>query len=74
MIGAGLAEGSNADVLQDVLIEGLARGDAIGDVVQSMRKQGPESTFDYFASAVSFVATALWTKSAEMRLPPTRFA
>ena len=72
VIGTGLAEGRNADVLQDVLVEGLARGDAIGDVVQSMRRQGPDSTFDYFATGVSFVGTALWTKSAGMRLPPAR--
>ena len=55
--------------LQDVLVEGLARGDAIGDVVQRVRRQVPPSGFDRFDWSAPYAATALWSNDPSMRLP-----
>jgi hypothetical protein len=69
VVGTGLAGRAAADVVQDVLLEGLARGEAIGDVIQVMRQQAPLSGFGRFDSSAAFAATALWCNDPSMRLP-----
>lgn len=71
IIGSGLAPAKDIRLVQDVLVEGLARGDAIGDIVQAMRRQrrGQSGRFE---SGIAFAATALWTTSPGMRLPILR--
>jgi hypothetical protein len=71
LIGSGLAPPSSIRPVQDVLVEGLARGDAVGDIVQAMRRQGPKKS-SRFESDVAFAAIALWTTSPGMRLPILR--
>ena len=70
VVGTGLADRTATDLIQDVLIEGLAHGDAIGDVVQRMRRQAEPACFTRFESSVAFTATALWSNDPSMRLPP----
>ena len=72
VIATGLASPRSTDVVQDVLVEGLARGNAIGDIVQQMRRQQPAGGFLRFDSALAFAATALWTNDGSMRLPASR--
>jgi len=69
-VATGLAGRKAANLVQDVLLEGLARGEAIGDVVQRMRQQAPPSGFDHFDSSAAFAGTALWSNDPSMRLPP----
>jgi hypothetical protein len=69
VVTTGLGGRKAADLVQDVLVEGLARGDAIGDVVQRVRGQAPDSGFDRFDWSAPFVATALWSNDPSMRLP-----
>ena len=68
VVATGLADRKTADLVQDVLLEGLARGEAIGDVVQRMR-QAPPSSFDRFESAAPYAGTALWCNDPSLRLP-----
>ena len=68
VVVTGLADRKTADLVQDVLLEGLARGEAIGDVVQRMR-QAPPSSFDRFESAAPYAGTALWCNDPSLRLP-----
>jgi tetratricopeptide (TPR) repeat protein len=72
VVATGLAGRKAADLVQDVLLEGLARGDAIGDVVQRVRRQAPASGFSRFDFSAAFAATALWSNDPSMRLPATR--
>jgi tetratricopeptide (TPR) repeat protein len=72
VVTTGLGGRKNADLVQDVLVEGLARGDAIGDIVQRVRGQASESGFDRFAWSAPFAATALWSNDPSMRLPVSR--
>jgi hypothetical protein len=69
VIGTGLAGRKASDLVRDVLIERLAHGDAIGDVVQAMRQQGPSADFGGFGSGVAFAAIALWGNDPGIRLP-----
>ena len=69
VVTTGLGGRKAADLVQDVLVEGLARGDAIGDVVQRVRSQGPPSGFERFDWSAPFAATALWSNDPSMRLP-----
>ena len=70
VVGTGLAGRTATGLLQDVLVEGLAHGYAIGDVVQRMRHQAEPEGFSRFESSVAFTATALWSNDPSMRLPP----
>jgi hypothetical protein len=69
VVAAGLAGRKASYLVQDVLVEGLARGDAIGDVVQRVRRQVPPSGFDRFDWSAPYAATALWSNDPSMRLP-----
>ena len=69
IVTTGLGKRKATDVVQDVLVEGLARGDAIGDVVQRVRQQAPASAFDRFDRLAPYAATGLWTNDPSMRLP-----
>ena len=69
VVATGLADRKTADLVQDVLLEGLAGGEAIGHVVQRMRQQAPASGFDRFESAVPYAGTALWSNDPSLRLP-----
>jgi tetratricopeptide (TPR) repeat protein len=72
VVTTGLGGRKATDLAQDVLVEGLARGDAIGDVVQRVRGQASESGFDRFDWSAPFAATALWSNGPSMRLPASR--
>ncbi|HEX6519035.1 MAG TPA: hypothetical protein VF070_03355, partial [Streptosporangiaceae bacterium] len=72
VVTTGLGRRKAADLVGDVLVEGLARGDAIGDVVQRVRGEARDSGFDRFDWSAPFAATALWSNDASMRLPPSR--
>jgi hypothetical protein len=74
VIGSGLAGLDNTRIVQDVLVEGFARGDAIGDILQQIRQTGPAGSFGHFGSAMAFAATALWTSYPGIRLPTARNA
>lgn len=74
VVGTGLAGPDDTRIVQDVLVEGLARGDALGDILQQIRQTGPAGSFDRFWSAMAFAATALWTSHAGIRLPTARNA
>ena len=69
VVATGLADRKTADLVQDVLLEGLADGEAIGHVVQRMRQQAPSSGFDKFESAAPYAGTALWSNDPSLRLP-----
>ena len=69
VVATGVAERATAGHVQDVLVEGLAQGKAIGDVVQEMRQQVPSWDFDKFGSSAAFAGTALWSSDPSMRLP-----
>jgi len=69
IVTTGLAGRKAADLVQDELVAGLARGDAIGDVVQRVRRQAPDSGFECFDWSAPFAATGLWSNDPSMRLP-----
>jgi tetratricopeptide (TPR) repeat protein len=69
VVATGLAGRKSGDLARSVLLEGLAHGDAIGDVIQRMRRQAPSSGFGRFDKSAAFAATALWTNDPSMRLP-----
>jgi cellulose synthase operon protein C len=69
VVGTGLAPRKAARLVRDVLIEGLARGDAIADVVYGMRQQAAPKDFGNFEGGVAFAATALWSNDPSLRLP-----
>jgi hypothetical protein len=72
VIGAGLAKPSIEEVLGDVLIGGLARGDAVGDVVQCVRQNATADGELSLAETIAFEAIALWADDPDVALPPTR--
>jgi cellulose synthase operon protein C len=72
VVTTGLGRRKATDLVQDVLVAGLARGHAIGDVVQRMRRQAPDSGFERFDWSAPFAATALWSNDPSMRLPASR--
>ena len=69
VLGIGLARREAADAVQGEMIGGFARGHAVGDVVQDMRRQASPTDFGRFDTAVAFAATALWSDDPSMRLP-----
>jgi hypothetical protein len=69
VIGTGLARRKTTDLVADELVEGLARGDAVGDVVREMRRQAGPAGFASFESAMAYAATALWSSDPSTRLP-----
>ncbi len=69
VVTTGLAKRKAGDLVQDELVAGLVRGDAIGDVVQRVRRQAPDAGFDRFHWSAPFAATGLWTNDPSMRLP-----
>ncbi|MGO9902613.1 MAG: hypothetical protein ACLP0J_23665 [Solirubrobacteraceae bacterium] len=73
VIGTGLAKpASEEEVLGDVLISGLARGIAVGDVVQLVRHEASADGKSPFAEVVAFEAIALWADDPDVFLLPTR--
>jgi hypothetical protein len=70
VIATGLQRPADEDVLQDVLVEGVARGDAIGAVVRAMRAAGEDAAS--FHDGLAFAATALWADDPRLRLPAPR--
>jgi hypothetical protein len=72
VIGSGLTGLDDTRIVQDVLVEGLAHGDALEDILQQIRQTGPARGFGRFGSALAFAATALWTNHPGMRLPTAR--
>jgi hypothetical protein len=68
VVGTGLAGKALGDV-HNVLVERMAAGDAIGDVIQEMRRLGQPAGFGSFDSAAAFAGTALWSHDAALRLP-----
>ena len=69
VVTTGLACRKAAGLVQNELVSGLASGDAIGDIVQRVRRQAPDSGFDRFDWSAPFTATALWSNDPSMRLP-----
>ena len=69
VVTTGLGGRKATDLVRDVLIAGLARGHAVGDVVQRVRQQAPDKGFDRFDWSAPFAATALWSNDPSMRLP-----
>jgi cellulose synthase operon protein C len=69
VVATGLGDSRSTEIVQDVLVEGLARGDTIGDIVAQIRTQRPRDGFTRVGSSLPFSAIALWTDDASMRLP-----
>jgi hypothetical protein len=55
--------------LQDVLVEGLGRGDPIADVTQSIRRNSLSRAEQRSEEAIAGAAAAVWTNDPGLRLP-----
>jgi hypothetical protein len=70
VLATGLAR--SASRLQQVLVEGLAQGDPIGDTAQSIRQNSVSRKDEKRAEEVAAAATAVWTDDPGLRLPAPR--
>lgn len=69
VVATGLGGRKAMDLTQRMLVESLARGMTIGDVVTQMRGQAPEHGVSRLDAALAYGSIALWTNDVAARLP-----